>query len=296
MRLEDLEAASPEAPSEYTLPMRTPSPHPGDDLEQIGHSTVALPPQSAHLFIDTEEKLHVFVSVVRSYSRLCIDLHGVSESSGIQHGLVTFFLPARDAGAVVDAQFLEVHLSQDGDMGWCRDCSLRGILADKTITKVFWGVRGKADFLERLLCVRIDNVVDAQLSEAVCREQEGQENVHLSSLSDSLEQLGLPDDDITAWTGVREQIQLEVLEDRPVSEQAVEYCINEIKYLPRLHQLFWGKLSEQSKFRVEWQTTDIIGAAKLQALRGSYLRHRGGPLAGRHQQVLQDEEDLWESR
>jgi hypothetical protein len=87
------------------------------------------------------------------------DLHGFGEENDTQHGLGMLFTLVIDMGAVVHAQYLKEHASHDG--AGCASVlaprrSFREILEDETITKVFWGARGKAGVLERLLDVHID--------------------------------------------------------------------------------------------------------------------------------------------
>lgn len=135
--------------------------------------------------------------------------------------------------------------------------TLRAILESRTIPKVFFDVRNDSDALFAHYSVSLGGVHDAQLMEVATRGYRR----FLHGLARCIAQdAGLGWQQAAAWQQVKDQGKLlfdlhdrdaargaatvGVFDRRPMPEVLQRYCVNDVVYLPRLRDKYWGLLSE----------------------------------------------------
>lgn len=58
--------------------------------------------------------------------------------------------------------------------------------------------------------------------------------------------------------------------ERPLKEERVLYCVDQVRYLPGLHERYWGRLDEVRRaavgMRTERRVKEALGAGKVRRL------------------------------
>jgi hypothetical protein len=117
--------------------------------------------------------------------------------------------------------------------------TLKPIFEDPDVPKIFWDVRRAADALSAHHRVKLTSTIGLQLVENTSRIGD---KTWVRPLEMAIQyDLGLRVRDIIGWSRLKahvEELRGEgELDERPLSAEAIQYCINEVGYLPRLHVL-----------------------------------------------------------
>jgi len=148
--------------------------------------------------------------------------------------------------------------------------TLKDVLQDEKIPKVFFDVRNDSDALFAHFGVALQGVEDVQLMESATRGTTGSRKF-LSSLAKCVEKnvlLSLRGSDLASWKLAKEKGErmfkaehggsYEVFNQRPIPEEIISYCVGDVRCLPELRDRFWNSqtyrwrdlVNEESKKRI----------------------------------------------
>ncbi|KAF5844037.1 hypothetical protein GGP41_003900 [Bipolaris sorokiniana] len=225
--------------------------------------------------IDTTEQIGDLVdwlichgSSVRNSPTMYIDLEGVNlcreGSVSILTLLIDTGIPTRRV-CLIDVHTLG---AQAFNTVGAKQATLKDILQDEEITKVFFDVRNDSDALFAHFGVALQGVEDVQLMESATRKTTASRKF-LNSLTKCIENnLSLNSSGLASWKLSKEKGErlykvqyggsYDVFNQRPIPEDIVSYCVGDVQYLPELRDRFrtqqayqWRDLvGEESKKRV----------------------------------------------
>ena len=148
--------------------------------------------------------------------------------------------------------------------------TLKDILQDESIPKVFFDVRNDSDALFAHFRVALQGVEDVQLMESATRKTT-QTRRCLSGLAKCIENnshVVFSGTELQSWKQAKEEGQrlfkrkyggsYEIFNQRPIPEEVISYCVGDVQCLPALRDLFWKTqparwqrlVKEESKERV----------------------------------------------
>ncbi|KAI2780176.1 ribonuclease H-like domain-containing protein [Daldinia loculata] len=145
--------------------------------------------------------------------------------------------------------------------------TLKDILQDEKIPKVFFDVRNDSDALFAHFGVALQGVEDVQLMESATRTTTSSRK-YLNGLAKCIEKSVLHGSDLRSWKLVKEKVgqsfkaesggSYKVFEQRPIPTEIISYCVGDVQYLPQLWRRFrsntnrWRDLvNKETKKRVE---------------------------------------------
>jgi exonuclease 3'-5' domain-containing protein 1 len=128
--------------------------------------------------------------------------------------------------------------------------TLKDILQDKQILKIFFDVRNDSDALYAHFDVSLQGIEDVQLMESATRKT-SQSRRLLSGLKACVENnvTSIDRSGQTSWKVAKENGEqlfkaerggsYEILNQRPIPEDLVAYCVGDVQHLPELRDKFW---------------------------------------------------------
>jgi exonuclease 3'-5' domain-containing protein 1 len=144
--------------------------------------------------------------------------------------------------------------------------TLKDILQDEKMPKVFFEVRNDSDALFAHFGVALQGVEDVQLMESATRTTTSSRK-YLNGLAKCIEQGVLYGSDLTSWKLAKEKGgrlfkpeyggSYKVFEQRPIPNEIISYCVGDVQYLPKLWSRFrsntdrWRDLVNKETKRVE---------------------------------------------
>ncbi|KAK6514305.1 hypothetical protein TWF506_008701 [Arthrobotrys conoides] len=167
--------------------------------------------------------------------------------------------------------------------------TLKSILEDPTIPVVFYDIRSDNDALYHHFGIQVSNVVDLQLYELATRDGFIHSRRYLHGLSKAI----LANASLSAAEAVRMDqvkqrgVQLfapekggsyEVFNSRPLPEELLEYCVQDVQYLPVLLRHFsqrLGRMDRRWMDRIRNETEARIALCK----KDSFTKGRQNALA-----------------
>lgn len=194
---------------------------------------------------------------------LYLDLEGTNLSRQGSISILQIRIAPKDKTYLIDIHNLgEQAFSTPGRNG--RD--LRTVLEDSAIPKVFFDVRHDSDALHAHFHVKLAGVQDLQLVELATRAFSRR---YVKGLSKCIENdLSLSYVESRAFQAVKELgLDLfaperggsyEVFKTRPMSDVIVKYCMQDVRYLPRLWSRYDLLMSSAWRVRVEAETKERI--------------------------------------
>lgn len=183
-----------------------------------------------------------------------IDLEGVDLC---REGSLSIFTLLIDTGIPTRRVCLvDVHVlgAQAFNTTGTKATTLKDILQDEKIPKVFFDVRNDSDALFAHFGVALQGVEDVQLMESATRKTTASRKF-LSGLTKCLEKNVAPlfgGGDLASWKLVKERGErlfkaehggsYEVFNQRPIPEEIISYCVGDVCYLPEL----WDRFRDRS--------------------------------------------------
>ena len=149
--------------------------------------------------------------------------------------------------------------------------TLKDILQDEKIPKVFFDVRNDSDALFAHFSVQMQGVEDVQLMESATRKTTQSRRL-LSGLAKCMEinaPMSFSGSGLGSWKQAKEKGErlfkperggsYAVFNQRPIPEEIIDYCVGDVQCLPELREKFWGTrtvawrdlVKEESGKRVE---------------------------------------------
>ncbi|KAF7890495.1 hypothetical protein EAF00_008810 [Botryotinia globosa] len=167
---------------------------------------------------------------------------------------------------------IDIHLlgSQAFNTTGMKGKSLKDILQNENIPKVFFDVRNDSDALYAHFGVALQGVEDIQLMESATRVTTSPRK-YLNGLARCIEQSGLDSHDLTSWKLAKEKGarlfkpefggSYKVFEQRPICNHIISYCVGDIQHLPNL----WSKFRSGT---VRWQV--LVGIETMRRVEASH--------------------------
>ncbi|KAJ7464926.1 ribonuclease H-like domain-containing protein [Mycena galericulata] len=206
------------------------------------------------ILVDTIPLLHLCVAALSVTTSLAVDLEGIALCrSGT---LCIMQLKAEGADAIWLVDIVVLGASAFEEVG-ASGQSLKGILEDSSVKKLFFDVRNDSDALYNLFGVTLANVYDLQLLEVAVRSEAkpGRPPRFLQGLIVSLQEYVSPLKSaaiVRNWAVVKEaglQLfaperggQYEVFQVRPLQPALVEYCAQDVALLHDLETALHRRL------------------------------------------------------
>ncbi|RWA07056.1 hypothetical protein EKO27_g8046 [Xylaria grammica] len=252
------------------------TPYRGSELssgkEPLKGSCLEDPQKKTHLFLDTIEAISSMVDELYGLPStppsLYIDLEGVKLS---RHGTISILqihVRTTAQNYLVDVKVLgrAAFLTP----GSTTPNTLKSILESPSIPKVFFDVRRDSDALYGHYGIELQGIQDLQLMEFAARPHRGR---FLSSLKRCIEMdIQMTSDERNNWIKTKDEGKnlfspekggsYEVFNRRPLSEKIVIYCVQDVHYLPRLWDLYNGKLTATWKDKVRDETKDRVAQSQ----------------------------------
>lgn len=197
-----------------------------------------------------------------------IDLEGIKLS---RHGSISIVTLLIDTGILARRVYLlDAHVlgAQAFNTAGVRGKTLKDVLQDEKVPKVFFDVRNDSDALFAHLGVALQGVEDVQLMKSATRKTTGSRKL-VNGLAKTIEQNALlGSSDRASWKSAKEKGErlfkaehggsYEVFNQHPLLPEILTYCVGDVQYLPELRDMFWkaqtlqwrNLVLEESKNRV----------------------------------------------
>lgn len=211
---------------------------------------------------------------------LYVDLEGNNLSRQGTISLVTILVHPRNTVHLVDVTTLKEKAFTVEAAG---GCTLKKVLESEEMIKAFFDIRHDSDALFALYNVRVGGICDLQLMQLATREFERK---YVNGLAKCIERDStLTKSDKLKWQLVKKNGcklfdptqggDYAVFDERPLSTEMTEYCIQDVVhmpnlwavYSPRLCYAWWEKITVETRNRiVRSQHTIYNGKGKHMAL------------------------------
>ncbi|KAI4263515.1 MAG: hypothetical protein L6R42_001337 [Xanthoria sp. 1 TBL-2021] len=240
--------------------------------------------------IDTPEAMtsiiDTLVALPSSPPSLFIDLEGVSLS---RHGTVSILqllVSPSDRTYLIDIHTLgskAFHApSTDGQM------TLKSILESNAISKVFFDVRRDSDALYAHFGIKLAGIQDIQLMELATRNPIVPKK-YINGLAKCIEKdVAMTKNEMQRWKTVKEKgLRLfdpnrggsyEVFNTRPLSEDIKTYCVQDVKFMPKLWAVYDARLTSLSwREKVNQATRDRVMKSQSDSFNANGPHMKFGP-------------------
>jgi len=186
--------------------------------------------------------LRVFLSSIPQSSTLYLDLEGTNLSRNGTLTILTILVYPSRVTSVIDVQTL-------GNLAFTTSgpdskTTLKTILEDPNTPKYLWDVRNDADALWAHHRVRLAGVTDVQLLENASRRGD---KTYVNGLDKCVEYDLRPKfTELHRWLKTKREVRAlmrdGVFARRPLDATTIQYCANDVAYLPALRDLYAKKL------------------------------------------------------
>ncbi|KAI1747193.1 ribonuclease H-like domain-containing protein [Xylaria castorea] len=215
-----------------------------------------------------------------------IDLEGVKLS---REGSISILTLLIDTGTpTMRVCLIDVYSlgSQAFNTTGIKSKTLKDILQDEKIPKVFFDVRSDSDALFAHFSVALRGVEDVQLMESATRTSTGPRKF-LNGLAKCIENDVLYDGgDVTSWKLAKEKGErlfkaehggsYEIFNRRPIPDDIISYCVGDVQYLPTLWRRFRLKTNSWRDL-VNDETKKRVAASQKQVLQPNHPQRTLSP-------------------
>jgi exonuclease 3'-5' domain-containing protein 1 len=219
-------------------------------------------------FVDTEAKVASLVGKLLDLPTnppsLYIDLEGVNLSRHGSISVLQIYVLPLDETYLVDIYTLKEKAFLQSASN--NDQTLLGILQSPRIPKVFFDVRNDSDALFNHFNVKLAGVVDLQLMELATRYYSRK---YVNGLAKCIDRdAPLTTDEMRTWKASKEKgLKLfapehggsyDVFNVRPLPDDIKEYCVQDVRFLPKLWVQYQGKISLSWTKRVMTESANRV--------------------------------------
>ncbi|RYP03560.1 hypothetical protein DL764_005061 [Monosporascus ibericus] len=228
--------------------------------------------------VDTCEALSTMIDALQGLPSnppsLYIDLEGESLSRHGSISLLQIYASPRDHTYLVDIRALGARaFSVPGAGG----CTLKQMLESASIPKVFFDVRNDSDALYAHYGIDLSGVQDLQLMELATRTSADRRRVN--GLSKCIERdAPLAAAERLAWEAAKKKgVRLfapehggsyRVFDERPLSEDIRLYCVQDVRFLPRLWSRYDTRLTPLWRQRVRNAVAERVALSQSPGFNG----------------------------
>lgn len=205
--------------------------------------------------ISSVPELEDFLSSILPSDTIYVDLEGNRLSRHGTISLVTLLIHPSIVVRIIDILALgSTAFTTPSKSGK----SLKSMLEDSSIPKCIWDVRNDADALWALYRVSIAGVTDIQLLENASRPSD---KTYVRGLDKCVQHdLKLGFMELNRWIRTKKEVQglmpYGVFTARPLDAKIIQYCANDVTYLPGLHTFYVNRI------KGDWLTKAIEESAK----------------------------------
>ena len=194
---------------------------------------------------------------------LYLDVEGVNLSRHGSVSIVQLFVLPKNHVFLIDIFVLgeEAFSTYNGS-----GTNLRSILESALVPKVFFDVRNDSDALFAHFQISLQGIQDIQLLENATRSYSRDRVMGLATCIERDVQLTRKAS--TAWKATKERGRLhfdpkfggsyQVFNSRPMPHDIIEYCTQDVVYLPRLWRTYTQKISKKWMRKVEVETMERV--------------------------------------
>lgn len=255
----------------------TPSPHQGDELlPNLQGFNLAMKNAIETEVINTPEQIGNLVDWLvfrHAPPTMYIDLEGSDLCRVGSISILTLLITGIPTRRVY---LIDVYVlgAQAFNTSGVKRKTLKDILQDEKIPKVFFDVRNDSDALFAHFSVALQGVEDVQLMESATRRTTASRKF-LSGLAKCVEEnvfISLGGSDLKSWKQMKEKGKRlfsaehggshEVFNQRPIPEAMLSYCVGDVQYLPELRDRFWKMKSVQWRDLVKKQSMKRVSASQ----------------------------------
>lgn len=214
--------------------------------------------RSSSVLISTTEELKKSVSTISTSNTLYLDLEGKSLGRNGIICIVSIFVYPEQVVRLIDVTTLgKEAFTTTGTNGK----TFKSILEDGSIAKCICDCRNDADALLSLYQVSLNGVSDIQLLEDATRTGP---RSYLCGLAKAIEMdLKLKYANRALWMATKNAVTAKMSTDifatRPIDDQTLQYCVNDLIHLPALLVVYRGRLTG------DW-ATKVIDATRNRLL------------------------------
>jgi exonuclease 3'-5' domain-containing protein 1 len=188
---------------------------------------------------------------------LYIDLEGIKLSRSGSVSLIGLYVAPQSKSYIVDVHILGRDVfSTTNNAG----CTLKSILESRTIPKVFFDIRNDSDALYSHYQISVNGIIDLQLLELALRQ--GSKN-YVAGLAKCIEKDSpVPDATKRSWRYMKDTVgrlydpkrggSYEVFNERPIRQEILQYCAQDVMLLPTLWKAYSVKLRQPDKGCWRW--------------------------------------------
>jgi exonuclease 3'-5' domain-containing protein 1 len=201
-------------------------------------------PTPSPIFISSLPDLQVFLSSIPQSCTLYLDLEGNKLSRNGTLSIITILVYPTRKTSLIDVQALgnSAFITPGSE---CK--TLKAILEDPHTPKCLWDVRNDADALWAHHKVRLAGVTDVQLLENASRAGD---KTYLRGLDICVEMdLKLKFMEVHRWRKTKKEVKALMANDifacRPLDAKTMQYCANDVMYLPALRDVYTKKINSQ---------------------------------------------------
>ncbi|KAF3927041.1 hypothetical protein ABW20_dc0109607 [Dactylellina cionopaga] len=232
--------------------------------------------QSQLTFIQTTEQISQFLSLVppenTNTPSIYIDLEGINLCRHGSISLLQVFISSISQTFILDIHTLGYSAFTTPSPN-DPSKTLKAILEDPTIPIVCYDIRSDNDALHHLYSISVANVIDLQLLELATRT--GSRRL-LNGLSRSIQHYPiLTESEKSSWLQTKERGRrlfapekggsYEVFNVRPLPDDLLEYCVQDVQHLQKLWQYLDSKLENMNaiwKLRIRNETQARIALCR----------------------------------
>ncbi|KAH7413329.1 ribonuclease H-like domain-containing protein [Cadophora sp. MPI-SDFR-AT-0126] len=234
------------------------------------------------LFVDSLSSLQTFLLTLTTFDltnkgssipSLFIDLEGAKLSRYGTISLLTLFLFPNNTTYLIDITTLGA-LAFTTPSSIHPDTTFKSILQDASIPKVFFDVRNDSDALFHHFQISLAGIIDLQLLELGSRVGGLDQKRTVCGLARCIKtDAQLTPAEKKIWETTKEKGGLlfapekggryEVFDERPLSKEMVDYCVQDVRFLPGLWNVYTKRLGDDGKWK------GLIEDATLERVRDS---------------------------
>ncbi|KAL8686044.1 MAG: hypothetical protein Q9218_007386 [Villophora microphyllina] len=248
--------------------------------------STASQPITSH-FIDTPQKVTTLIDDLAdlpdSPPSLYLDVEGVDLSRQGTISIIQLFAVPKNCVYLIDIYTLGAQTFHA--TGTDGKTTLRSILESESIPKVFFDVRNDSGALHASFDIKLSRVHDIQLMELAARHDSKK---HVSGLAKCIERhSGMKPSQSMAWMSVKEKgIKLfdpnrgggyEVFNTRPLPTDILDYCVQDVQFMPLLWNAYSPKLNQYWTAMVSQATKDRIAESQKPEFNGKGKHMALGP-------------------
>ncbi|KFA60417.1 hypothetical protein S40285_09017 [Stachybotrys chlorohalonatus IBT 40285] len=199
---------------------------------------------TAPILVSSLPDLIIFLSTISPSSTLYLDCEGKSLGRDGKLTIMTILVHPTHIISLIDIQIIGKAAFTTPN---ANSKTLKAILEDPLIPKCHWDVRNDADALWAHYEVRLAGVIDVQLLENASRigDKTYFRGLHACVQKD----LKLKFMEINRWIKNKKEVQTLMANDifsrRPLDSKVVQYCVNDVVYLPALHETYAKRIDSQ---------------------------------------------------